>query len=174
MSAAITWTDDRVEQVKQLWLYGELSASQIALKLGEGITRNSVISKVHRLGLAGKKPQTTRGMKINYPAERASARRVIDPLAAARRAEKQRQLSAAREREAARIEAERIGPDTPLPKSRMIQIAELSHTVCHWPIGDPREPGFAFCGLGIGTGRTYCPHHAALAYRPAEKKEARV
>jgi GcrA cell cycle regulator len=173
MSAAATWTDDRIETLKALWTDGESTASQIAAKIG-GISRNAVIGKAHRLGLAGDRPSSTKGMKINYPAERASARRVIDPLAAARRAEKQRQLSAAREREAARIEAERIGPDTPLPESRMIQIAELSHTVCHWPLGDPREPGFAFCGADIGSGKTYCPGHAALAYRPAEKKEARV
>src|SRR6185437_10813421 len=47
------WTDDRVDQLKSLWTEG-LSASQIARALGEGITRNAVIGKVHRLGLAGR------------------------------------------------------------------------------------------------------------------------
>jgi GcrA cell cycle regulator len=46
------WTDERVEQLKQLWAEG-LSASQIARQLG-GVTRNAVIGKVHRLGLAGR------------------------------------------------------------------------------------------------------------------------
>ena len=45
----MTWTDERVEQLKKLWSDG-LSASQIAAELG-GITRNAVIGKVHRLGL---------------------------------------------------------------------------------------------------------------------------
>ena len=42
----------RVEQLKTLWTEG-LSASQIARALG-GVTRNAVIGKVHRLGLAGR------------------------------------------------------------------------------------------------------------------------
>ena len=46
------WSEDRVEQLKSLWTEG-LSASQIARALG-GVTRNAVIGKVHRLGLAGR------------------------------------------------------------------------------------------------------------------------
>jgi len=42
----LTWTDDRVEQLKKLW-EGGLSASQIAAELGN-VTRNAVIGKVHR------------------------------------------------------------------------------------------------------------------------------
>ena len=45
----LTWSDDRVEQLKKLWEAG-LSASQIAAELGN-VTRNAVIGKVHRLGL---------------------------------------------------------------------------------------------------------------------------
>src|SRR3954466_622786 len=48
----LTWSDDRVEQLKKLW-EGGLSASQIAAALG-GVTRNAVIGKVHRLGLSGR------------------------------------------------------------------------------------------------------------------------
>src|ERR1700739_3768684 len=48
----MNWSDDRVEQLKNLWTEG-LSASQIARALG-GVTRNAVIGKVHRLGLAGR------------------------------------------------------------------------------------------------------------------------
>ena len=54
----LTWSDDRVEQLKKLWESG-LSASQIAAELGN-VTRNAVIGKVHRLGLSGraKSPST--------------------------------------------------------------------------------------------------------------------
>ena len=44
------WTEERVELLRKLWAEG-LSASQIAGRLGE-VTRNAVIGKVHRLGLA--------------------------------------------------------------------------------------------------------------------------
>ena len=55
----MTWTEERVENLKKLWGEG-LSASQIAAELG-GITRNAVIGKVHRLGLSGraKSPSTS-------------------------------------------------------------------------------------------------------------------
>ena len=46
----MNWSDERVDQLKSLWTEG-LSASQIARALG-GVTRNAVIGKVHRLGLA--------------------------------------------------------------------------------------------------------------------------
>ncbi len=46
----MAWTDDRIDQLKKLWDEG-LSASQIAKELGEGVTRNAVIGKAHRLGL---------------------------------------------------------------------------------------------------------------------------
>src|SRR5664279_3090201 len=52
MTQLMNWSDDRVEQLKNLWTEG-LSASQIARALG-GVTRNAVIGKVHRLGLAGR------------------------------------------------------------------------------------------------------------------------
>jgi len=47
----MSWTDERVELLRKLWSDG-LSASQVAAELGAGITRNAVIGKIHRLGLA--------------------------------------------------------------------------------------------------------------------------
>lgn len=46
----MAWTDDRIEILRKLWDQG-LTASQIAKELGEGVTRNAVIGKAHRLGL---------------------------------------------------------------------------------------------------------------------------
>ncbi len=39
----LSWTDDRVELLKKLWMDG-LSSSQIANELG-GVTRNAVIAR---------------------------------------------------------------------------------------------------------------------------------
>ncbi len=50
--AVLTWSHNRVEQLKKLWEAG-LSASQIAAELGN-VSRNAVIGKVHRLGLSGR------------------------------------------------------------------------------------------------------------------------
>lgn len=46
----MAWTDDKINKLQKLWGKG-LTASQIAEKLGDGITRNAVIGKAHRLKL---------------------------------------------------------------------------------------------------------------------------
>ena len=58
----MAWTDERIEQLKQLWGKG-LTASQIADELG-GISRNAVIGKAHRLGLKARPSP----VKANEPA----------------------------------------------------------------------------------------------------------
>ena len=45
----MSWTDERIERLKDLWTRG-MTASQIADELG-GVSRNAVIGKAHRLGL---------------------------------------------------------------------------------------------------------------------------
>ncbi len=45
----MSWTDERIEQLKTLWGKG-LTASQIAEEMG-GVSRNAVIGKAHRLDL---------------------------------------------------------------------------------------------------------------------------
>jgi hypothetical protein len=46
------WTAQRVEQLTDFWKEGQ-SASQIARHFGHSLSRNSVISKIHRMGLVG-------------------------------------------------------------------------------------------------------------------------
>jgi GcrA cell cycle regulator len=45
----MSWTDERIERLKELWSKG-MTASQIADELS-GVSRNAVIGKAHRLGL---------------------------------------------------------------------------------------------------------------------------
>src|SRR5580704_10779937 len=61
----MSWTDDRIEQLKSLWTEG-LSASHIARVMG-GISRNAVIGKVHRLGLVGR-ASVPRSERLRHPA----------------------------------------------------------------------------------------------------------
>jgi len=59
-----TWSDDRVELLKELWASGK-TAAQIATELGDNLTRNAVIGKAHRLGLSGR--VTPAPKKIDKP-----------------------------------------------------------------------------------------------------------
>ena len=59
-------------------------------------------------------------------------------------------------------------PDTRGPRPSGIQcpcqIADLEVYNCHWPIGDPHEPNFYFCGAVVVPDRQYCPTHLKLAH----------
>ena len=42
---------------------------------------------------------------------------------------------------------------------------------CRWPIGDPKDENFHFCGRKVRIGQTYCEEHAAVAYVKATGKK---
>ena len=58
----MAWTEERVKKLTLLWKSGN-SASKIAIELGEGVSRNAVIGKIHRLGLS----ERGSGSHVNGP-----------------------------------------------------------------------------------------------------------
>ena len=67
----MAWTDERIAKLSKLWDEG-FSASQIAERLGEGVTRNAVIGKAHRLGLKSRpSPVKSAKGKGGRPAKKA-------------------------------------------------------------------------------------------------------
>lgn len=72
----MSWTDERIEQLKQLWTNG-MTASQIADELG-GVSRNAVIGKAHRLGLQSRPSP----VKPNEPGSAAPAGTAEAPVSA--------------------------------------------------------------------------------------------
>jgi hypothetical protein len=54
---SMIWTSAKIERLKALWAEG-VSASLIAKDIGGGVTRNSVIGKIHRLKLPGRRTRT--------------------------------------------------------------------------------------------------------------------
>lgn len=53
-----SWTHERIENLKILWEENQLSASQIGRELR--MSRNAIIGKAHRMGLARKKAAVSR------------------------------------------------------------------------------------------------------------------
>lgn len=164
----MSWTDERVELLKKLWTEG-LSASQIAGRLG-GVTRNAVIGKVHRLGLSGR--TTTSRVKAPRP-RRAAPRtnrvqttsfRTIGNVALKPRYE------ADPEAEADYRPAPAIIEELVIPLSERATILTLKDSMCRWPIGDPGEPDFHFCGRSADSGAPYCEHHSRVAYQPVQQR----
>jgi GcrA cell cycle regulator len=164
MNTMSNWTDERVETLKSLWAQG-LSASQVASRLGN-VTRNAVIGKVHRLGLAGRATAS----RIR-PARRGRVSRLpLRPTRLqfhARRNLAPKPVAALASQTAALQIAPTFAPEPPEPLG--IVLLDLSETMCRWPIGDPSMPGFSFCGHVRAPGTTYCEHHAARAFQPARR-----
>ncbi len=77
----MSWTDERIDQLKAMWERG-LTASQIADELG-GVSRNAVIGKAHRLGLQSRPSP----VKANETPKKAAAPAPRKPVAPAPEAE---------------------------------------------------------------------------------------
>ncbi len=154
------WNDERVELLKKLWGEG-LSASQIAARLGS-VTRNAVIGKVHRLGLAGR--ATTSRAKTARPRVRANVqKRIAKPRhTTLANSALQRIYQADAEPYVAPVE------EVVIPLAERKSILDLVECSCRWPIGDPQEADFHFCGRQKVMGLPYCETHARRAFQPPQ------
>ncbi len=148
----MSWTDEKVQKLKDLWKKGQ-TASQIAAALGD-TTRNAVIGKAHRLNLEARAPSraaahsnTTTNNKINKVYSKSS-----QPMT-----RKQKFQSILLDKN---FESEN-------PKS----LEELTEETCKWPIGHPNEESFYFCGRKPEEEFPYCKLHVLYAFQPKGQKE---
>ena len=49
-------------------------------------------------------------------------------------------------------------------------IQTLTESCCRWPIGDPQQPDFHFCGKNKIPGLPYCEVHARRAFQPPQAR----
>ena len=160
-----TWTDERVELLKKLWADG-LSASQIAGELG-GITRNAVIGKVHRLGLSGRAKAPSSSVPRQRKPRAPSMFRAPRPMMRGNTA------LAHQPNYDYDIAPEPEYVENIIPIGQRCTLLELDQEKCHWPIGDPGQPDFYFCGGKTGAGTPYCGYHARVAYQPPAARRDR-
>ena len=144
----MSWTDEKVEKLKELWTKGH-TASQIAAALGD-TTRNAVIGKAHRLNLEARAP--SKHSKASVSRENKQIRR--GPAPTSRKAKFQSILL-----------DKNFEPEN--PKS----LEELTDTTCKWPIGHPNEEKFYFCGRKPEGEFPYCKLHVLYAFQPKGTKE---
>jgi len=154
----MSWTNERITLLKKLWGEGK-TAAEIAKELG-GVTRNAVIGKAHRLNLSNraspikpisaKKPANSQ----EEPAKQTSSVRNSAPVKARRSSDKNKAGKHADE-----ISLNGVG----------VSMAELKEKMCRWPIGDPRESEFYFCGHSSMMGLPYCAEHSKIAYQAVSR-----
>jgi len=149
----MAWTDERIAQLKAGW-EGGMTASQIAEQLGEGVTRNAVIGKAHRLGLE------SRPSPVKSGDEAVAATPVAAPATVAAAASPPVIASTAPAAARALVKKPvRTG------KAAKTSLLDLNEKICKWPIGHPGDADFHFCGKPSQAGFPYCTEHCLQAYQ---------
>lgn len=173
------WTEERVALLRKLWADG-LSASQIANRLG-GITRNAVIGKVHRLGLAGRVTTSrVRSPRMRHRAPKPTPLRPAATATATATAQRVQFRTAGNTAlkpvfapVAQKTVALALVPsaiEVAAPKVLGVHLLDLNENTCRWPIGDPQDENFHFCGCQKTNG-AFCEHHAHIAYQPISRRK---
>lgn len=153
----MAWTDEMVEGLKKMWSEG-LTTNEIAKNLG--VSKNSIVGKVHRLNL------TARPSPIKKKEEENETEVRSDKKAKAKTAVKPVKITINS------FEMSAAGSEQKAAKHHKgcIKLTELGSHTCRWPMGDPRDDNFCFCGKKVRGGQTYCEEHAAIAYVKPTKK----
>lgn len=147
----MAWTEQMVDDLCRLWDEG-LTASEIAKKIG--VSKNSIVGKVHRLCL---KARPSPIKKKDEEFDSVAEEQVFEDEMAEFDSEEWVQ--------------EEIKPAAKkCVKKERVKLMELDGHTCRWPIGDPRDDDFCFCGKRVKIGQTYCEEHSAIAYVKPIKK----
>lgn len=188
----MAWTEEMVEELKRLWAEG-VTTGEIGRRLN--ISKNSIVGKVHRLGLSGrpspikKKSDTTPAAK-GQPAKEKSAKPakkepttkteakpakapaekkpVSKPIA---KPEPKPQPVAETSEEDIKLASTLNIPSAAPVKKDFLSLTDLDNHTCRWPIGDPKDENFHFCGKKVRLGQTYCEEHSAIAYVSKQTKK---
>lgn len=139
------WTDEQVEELKRLWDKG-LTTGEIGKALG--VSKNAVVGKAHRLGLNSRPSPIRRSedentANVNTPEQQPAEKKKAAKSTAAKKT----------------VEQE---------KKKLFTVNDLTASSCRWPIGDPKDEDFHFCGKEALPDKPYCAEHAEIAYVSAK------
>jgi GcrA cell cycle regulator len=160
------WSEARIALLRRRWAEG-LTASDIAKELGPGVSRCAVLGKIHRLKL--KQPKFKRRRSHTERARPRASRPTAKSKRAGGRAPSQ--LMAA-------FQALGLDAFFGAPDARTVHqhagkafgpacgLLDLTAATCRWPVGEPDEADFAFCGAAPFQRYPYCVGHCLIAYRP--------
>ncbi len=149
------WTDEAVEELKKMWDRG-MTTGQIAKALN--VTKNSIIGKVHRLCLTARPSPIKKSSTPKIDKKAPSTEKTT-------KNEKNTALSVGKQ-----FCDSKEAIEVTFNEETNISLVKLDNHTCRWPLGDPRDDDFCFCGRHVRTGQTYCDEHASVAYVKPGKK----
>jgi len=151
----MSWNDDNVARLKELWDQG-LPTAQIGKLLG--FTKNAVVGKAHRIGLE-RRPSPIR--RTSVKPDRKKARSPVMP-----------KLNFESEN---LVEQKNYIPEykTFQPSIKSV-LTTNNKRGCEWPEGHPDEPEFYFCNKERFEEKPYCLDHCSIAYVIPEKEEIKT
>lgn len=165
----MAWTDERVAVLKKMWGEGK-TAAEIAKELGDGVTRNAVIGKAHRLKLSGRTSpiQTPKKTSIKAAKEQGNSKaRSAVTSSKAKPAVEVAEKPKAMPKRAPSVTSAQVKQEIEAIKNKgqRLPLAELTERMCRWPMGDPNDANFGFCGCRTEVGLPYCVEHGQIAYQ---------
>ena len=140
------WDEENITKLRELWDQG-LPTAQIGKLLG--FTKNAVIGKAFRLGL--ERRQNSR-KKTTQSHQVSSATMYRESISSTQPSVKKEPT---RRREKFSFKKSIVGTG--------------NFKSCQWPIGDPLEEGFHYCGAQNIPTKPYCIDHYKKAYNVDEK-----
>jgi GcrA cell cycle regulator len=158
---AFNWTELAIAAARKSHALGKTAAKTAAdLKraFGGTLSRNAVIGKWFRMGLSDdEKDNHARAARRSRPRAKAKPK-----SPAARRSRTMCAPSLVPSLDGA---VDAAHPDQASLVQRK-QLLDLGPGDCRWPIGDPKEADFFFCGAPQLTGSSYCRRHDHIATTP--------
>jgi GcrA cell cycle regulator len=68
----------------------------------------------------------------------------------------------------------RLSPATEPEIAQVIKLDSLRSGMCSWPLGNPGEEGFHFCGAPAVPEKPYCAKHCSIAYVKITRDRSRT
>jgi len=145
----MSWNEQKVAKLKALW--GTHTAAEISKIIGD-VTRNAIIGKANRLNLSSK--IKTRSVSLNQNFQNTDNE---NNDSTQKRGRKSRFQSLVIEKN--------FEPENPK------QLEELTDDICKYPINDPTDKNFYFCGRSSLKDFSYCKLHLLYSYQQKNRKE---
>ena len=175
------WTAERVKLLRKRWLE-KRSAAEIAAELG-GTTRNAVIGKAYREGLSEKKNQhsdkkstarSSKSQKRDKTTQRIGKSQAANSTKVGHKPPIEKNHQSEPIEEAPQNDSESFSvleiARRSEQESARLNLMELTEQTCKWPIGDPSQEEFWFCGHPSEAGKPYCEAHNKIATQPFTSK----